>query len=295
MKNRILSLTISAMLIFLIPIFSIPSAFADENIIDLDRQGSVSVTLKDENSAVVGAELGIYRIADAVVQDDTVSYELREDFRDLGISADKLTEEDSVNAVTEQIKKNNVSGIKGLTDSSGNVSFEGLSVGVYCVMQTKSVSEYSDCMPFVISIPVLSDGVYIYDVDATPKTSVEKLINITVELVWNDDKPSESHPPIRVDLIRDGIIVDTVILYEENGWTHTWIKYPSSDKWEVIQRDIPDGYSVKYDKETNHFILINSNKLIQTGQLNWPIPVLAVAGLVLVMIGWVLLIRKGKQ
>lgn len=36
-----------------------------------------------------------------------------------------------------------------------------------------------------------------------------------------------------------------------------------------------------------------SGKLPQTGQLNWPIPLLAVSGLLLFVLGWVLRFRKG--
>ena len=53
-------------------------------------------------------------------------------------------------------------------------------------------------------------------------------------------------------------------------------------------------YDVSYDEKGRVFTITNTAELEATGQLNWPIPVLAVAGVLLVATGASLL-RKGRK
>ena len=52
------------------------------------------------------------------------------------------------------------------------------------------------------------------------------------------------------------------------------------------------GYKVSYLVNGDYVTVRNTESLIQTGQLNWPVPVLAGAGLVLVLAGAFALRRK---
>ena len=81
---------------------------------------------------------------------------------------------------------------------------------------------------------------------------------------------------------------------------------------------MPDGYTAHYETSSNTVIIINKHDsqeekptnpdepttnpskpdddddLADTGQLNWPIPVFAIAGLLLFSIGWAML-NFGKK
>ena len=83
-------------------------------------------------------------------------------------------------------------------------------------------------------------------------------------------------------------------LTEQNGWSHTWIDQTKSDAWSVKEVDVPKGYTVTYQKNGFVFTVTNTSTLIQTGQLKWPIPILAGAGLLLFVGGWILYF-KGKR
>lgn len=106
---------------------------------------------------------------------------------------------------------------------NGKAAFGGLSTGLYLIIQEKAAQGFSKMSPFLVSVPYMEDGQYLYDVTATIKSELER--------------EPESTPP------------------------------PSTK---------PDG-----------------PKLPQTGQLNWPVPVLAVSGLAMFTLGWAL--RKKEE
>lgn len=104
----------------------------------------------------------------------------------------------------------------------GIAKFSGLPTGLYLILQNKAAKGYSKLNAFLVSIPYMEDGEYIYDVTAAIKTELER-----------EPEPTEPKPTK------------------------------------------PEG-----------------PKLPQTGQLNWPVPLLAVCGLALVVLGCFLRSRK---
>ena len=58
--------------------------------------------------------------------------------------------------------------------------------------------------------------------------------------------------------------------------------------------EVPEGYTVSYSFDGTTFTVHNTETLIQTGQLNWPVPVMGAAGLALVLAGFMML-RKKKE
>ena len=55
---------------------------------------------------------------------------------------------------------------------------------------------------------------------------------------------------------------------------------------------IPDGYVASYETDANTVIITNTDKLLQTGQMNWPVPVLGGLGAMLMIAGIFSLKRK---
>ena len=129
--------------------------------------------------------------------------------------------------------------------------------------------------------------------DPKPKPEEEKTY-LAVDKVWTGDK---NHPASVTIELRDGdTVVDTVTLGDWNNWHYSWHDLDASTKrdWNVVEVNVPDGYTVSYAFNGTTFTVRNTEKLIQTGQLNWPVPVMAALGLALVCAGLVLL-RKKKE
>ena len=138
---------------------------------------------------------------------------------------------------------------------------------------------------------------------------------LTVVKVWKDQSNKGKTRPaeITVQLLQDGKIYDEVVLNEANHWRHTWAKLPVGGKWTVREKSVPTGYVVEYTAKDTTITITNSTvpkvppkqpetpdrpgkpPLIQTGQLKWPIPVLAGLGLVLIGAGWFLSRRGGRR
>lgn len=284
-------LLILALLMTCGPVTALASA---SNPIDFSKTGAISVTMKTEDAAVSGAELTAYRVADAESKDNNLAFTFTEPFAGFGGTPEELQSAEDNLRLAEYIKENEISGTKAVTDSSGCAVFEDLPLGLYLVAQTKSAEGFSDCSPFLVALPIEENGAWVYETDATPKTDVEQLVDLTVKKVWNDGEGKERPDSVTVNLYRDSVLLDTVILNSENNWSYTWQALPKSDGYSVEEESV-SGYAASYSQSGSVFTVTNTPKLVQTGQLNWPIPVLAVCGLALFATGWGLVFLKRKK
>lgn len=121
----------------------------------------------------------------------------------------------------------------------------------------------------------------------------DETYKVTVKKVW-EDSDSDSRPKsIKVKLTRKGKTYDTVTLSKKNNWRYTWRDLEYKSGWNVKEVAVPDGYNATCSPKGRVFTITNTVVPEPTGQLNWPIPVLAAAGLILIGTGASLL-RKGK-
>lgn len=123
---------------------------------------------------------------------------------------------------------------------------------------------------------------------------------LTVQKVWKGDDKKDRPSEITVELWdKDkNTLYDTVVLKEESGWSYTWTELPKGKEWAVKEKNPPEHYQVSYETNGNQITVKNTwtaEKLIQTGQLKWPVPVLAAAGLALFVFGWKLTFAKRKE
>ena len=141
-------------------------------------------------------------------------------------------------------------------------------MGLYLVVQTTAAENYNVINPFLVSVPIQENGKYVYDVDALPKVgTATKKTPDTPDEPDTPDTPDEPDTP------------DTPVAPgpdNPDGWVlgdHGEKNYPNPDN--------PNGH------------VMGAHGLPQTGQLNWPIPVLAVTGVVLVAAG--IKLKKGNR
>lgn len=256
------------------------SAVAADGLPDLSKKGSISVTLKADEKAVSGAEITLYQAAEVYAEDGNLSFKATADFSDFDISSA------SAESLADCAKNKNLTGLSAETDSNGGVKFENLPLGMYLAVQTGSAKGFSDCTPFIVTVPTEQEGKWVYDNDASPKTDITRLVDITVKKVWNDNR--EDRPKsISVQLFKGESALETVTLREENGWSYKWTDMEKSDDYSVKEA-VPDGYTATYSAKDFDFTITNTAPLIQTGQLNWPVPVLTAAGILLFAVGFIL-------
>lgn len=248
-------------------------AFALE-VVDLSRTGSIKVSLYDSETseAVGGGTLTLYRVAKVQKDNANLSFVYTNGFEDCGVELGDLSEGELANQLAEKIAATAESTTVEINDL-GMAEFGDLEVGLYLVVQTTAAENYNVINPFLVSVPIQENGSYVYDVDALPKvgTAAKK----TPEPPDEPDTPDTPDEP------------DTPDTPAAPGPDNPdgWVLGAHGEKIylnpEAPSPDNPNGY------------VMGAHGLPQTGQLNWPIPVLAVTGVVLVAAG--IKLKKGTR
>ena len=105
----------------------------------------------------------------------------------------------------------------------------------------------------------------------------------------NPSEPSDTDGAQTLDNTEQGS--DVV----EEGRRGQLINMPESDAYRIEEVDVPNGFTATYARKGYVFTVTNTSSLVQTGQLIWPIPVLALAGMFLLLLGFAILRKTGKQ
>lgn len=121
-------------------------------------------------------------------------------------------------------------------------------------------------------------------------------VDITVKKVWDDDDNERGNRPdyVNVTLYKGDEVFEKVELREENDWTYSWTDLDGAYEWSVLETGIPKGYTPSYSNEGEVIVITNTETLINTGQLTWPVYALGGMGLVMMIFG-LLLIKRNKK
>ena len=243
--------------------------------IELTRKGSVTVTLRDSESgsAVSGGKLTLYQVASISRQNGNLSYDYTNSFENCGVSLGDLSESDLARTLDDKRPADS----KGETltvDTDGKAVFSRLPLGLYLVVQSTASTGYEKINPFLVSVPLVEEDTYLYDVDALPKVG-------TLTPTTPPDVPEEPDKPENPDK------PETPEIPEEPG-KNTPPGADNPDDWVLNGR--PDKNAAPNPGNPDDWVLNGRPTLPQTGQLNWPIPVLTAAGTCLIAAG--ILLRK---
>ena len=262
---------------------------------DPGKTGSISVTLMEqyEQTPIADAELSVYYIATVGINTDgKLNYVYTDTFAQCGIA---LEDPELAAKLDAYLSDHPVTATKLRTDGEGNAFCTDLPLGLYFIRQTEAVEGFAPCVPFLVTVPVVNGENYEYAVNASPKTEVAKLTSITIKKVWNTDASTEAAESVTVELLRGGKVVQTATLNKGNNWQITFTDMPESDAYSIQEVNVPKGFTATYKQNGYVFTVTNTPTLIQTGQLIWPIPVLAFLGVLLIALGSLLLQKKRKQ
>lgn len=255
--------------------------------IDFEELGSIKITLteKEENIAIEGAELGLYHIADAGEKNHNLIFNYTENYKECTADLSDLT----IDGLSEDITKctkDKTPDYTNKTDTNGIVKFKDLKLGLYLVKQENQVKGYSNIDSYLVMIPKVIENKWTYNITSEPKTEIYKTMDIKVIKEWNKQNEKTKLPEsVTIELLKEEEVIDTIKLNKDNNWTHTWLDLEKSDKYTVKEINIPEGYTATYKNEENVYTVTNTDKLPQTGQLKWPITILSVTGLLFIVIG----------
>lgn len=308
----------AALLLSLVMLLSVcaVSAFAYERI-DTGAGTSLTVNLVDQNYAVPNASFSLYRVADV---SDAVEFTLTGGFEGAQIDLEDVQEASTWANYALTLEgyagANSIAPVAtAATDENGQATFSGLSVGLYLLVGEKLVDgDYTYTIsPSLIALPTLQTESDTWNYNPAVQVKVSSAFNteytsVTVKKVWSDGSYKQRPDSVSIQLLQDGKVIDTVTLNAANNWTYTWKDLTSTYAAEyrvkkaytytVNESSVPTGYTVAVSQNDTTYTVTNTRpvekdkKLPQTGTLNWPIPVLTIAGLLLVGAGWYLFSRK---
>lgn len=228
--------------------------------------GSIHITLYDiaNNRTLSGGELTVYRVAEVQRHNGDLSYEYCGEFYGCGIELGDLSESGLASRLQEYMP----AGTEGLTkavDNNGYAVFDDLELGLYLVVQTKASSGYKPINSFLVSLPMAEDGQWNYEVDASPKVGAYT--------------PEPDTPPVPPPDVPK--TPDVPVTPPDKPATPSTPGTPAAPS-------LPGTPAAPAGSSTTTVV----NHLPKTGQLNWPVPVMAVSGMLLFAYGWTLTRRR---
>ena len=232
-------------------------AFATSANIVLGRLGSLHVRLYDTHNDVPlrGGELTLYQVASVKRTNGNLYFDYTGDFAGCDVVLGDLSDSTLADQLVKYLPAVPAIAAQQDVNEEGYADITKLPQGLYLVVQTEASHGYEAIKPFLVSIPLRDGDNWIYDVDATPK------VGATIP-----ETPDIPDTPVTPD---------------------------SPDN--PVSPGNPDN-PVSPENPDNPVSPSNPDKpvLPQTGQLNWPVPVLACSGVLLFAAGWVLN-RQGKK
>ena len=264
-------------------------------------KGSISLGCPAE-----GLEFSLYRVAD---YKDTGGFALTEKFQNYRVSLESDEWRGTARTLADYAERDGIQADAVLKSGSDKtVCFENLSNGLYLVKGQEI--EEQDNGKAKISVPPVS-------LIALPDASQKDTLHIRVNLKYDEEKMDNTEASqtkihvLRTDQNGTTTVVDSQILKKENQWSYTWENLSSQVSWSVVETEVPSGYTVSTSREGNTVVLTNtktadsedksestdktgtsgenggnsSQKLPQTGQLWWPVPLLMLAGVICLLVG----------
>lgn len=148
---------------------------------------------------------------------------------------------------------------------------------------------------YVVSYRTEEDTVTVINTQIPVEIPVEP-ISLTVVKVWDDAHyPAAKRPDsVSMTLYNGEEAIESVLLGAWNDWTFTWSALDADGDWSIVENSV-EGYTPYYSVSGDIVTVTNTAILLQTGQLKWPIPVIAGCGLLLIGIGILLLSSKKEK
>lgn len=245
----------------LVTLLSLFFIFAAGNPVLAADTGSLTVQMRDQKTgkAISGGNLVVYQVAKL---DSAKKYQYTSDFAKMsqdiaGKSQNEIMTASFARSLADYVADKQLSAQTTEISSSGDASMSLESNAVYLVVQTTSAAGYEKINPFCLVLPYKIAGQTVNNIVAQPKDTQK-----------TPSKPATPNTPSTPSSSSSS-----------NRKVSSKPQYPG----------IPTITAKKTSKTPTASTvptLPQTPRLPQTGQLNWPIPLLALAGLTLFVWGW---------
>lgn len=306
MKNCMTRLLVLALCLMLCVCACPGAAYAFE-MVDLTHPVSLTIFANDEETPLPGVGFELYLVAE---MNEYAQFELLPRYESFSGDINKLdTAADWIFCAEEMLRLTADADPDDAATSreNGEAVMDNLKPGLY-LLSGKPVEilpwAYT-FTPFMVSVPNRDfNDAWVYDVYVDVKLEKEPAVkSIEVAKVWDDIGYEDKRPgSIYVDLYCDGEQIAAAQLHDGNSWSCTFENLAAAHEYTVRERDVPQWYKASYEMMNGVLVIRNERDttvtpvpdIPSTGQLWWPVPVLAGGGVLLVIIGW-FINRKWSQ
>lgn len=257
--KRILAMLLMTVMCFTLFSFGVSA-------VSVDRRGSITLTTLDKETKepLSGATFRIYFFASAYTVGDSIAYVYTDDFKDNGMELSEASDAYFPVHLKSYAEAKSIPYTDKTTDAAGRVVFNNLPCGAYLVVPVGMDEGYLNPNPFIVKVPTEdeSSGEWLYNVDATPKIESDKETDektyISVKKYWRSTEKTPDN--VTVSLVKDGTVVDTVVLNATNNWYYRWNDLPKNHSWNVVEINVPEGYTVSYESSEMTVFITNTNE-----------------------------------
>lgn len=216
------------------------------------------------------APVKLYRIAEVSAD---LRYTLTQPFEASGLILHEIKTAGEWNVVRSTLEAHILADqitpdFTAVTNEDGQVCFETLRPGMYLATVGQGAQNDLRCRfdSALIPLPGLGpDGCWQYQVSVNAKGEVlppvdpDEEAEFKVLKLWKGDEGRNDRPEsIEVEIFCNGISYQTVRLSEENHWMYSWSAKDDGSDWTVVERNIPQGYTVTVEKREASFVLTNT-------------------------------------
>lgn len=248
------------------------AAAAEKQTVDPAKDtGSISLTLKGDAGAAKNVEITLYQVGKGTVVNNNLVFELVDSLRDAEIEKpvelNGLTAEENIanaaalKAAIEKLQNAQTGDVvptwSDKTNDEGVVTFTGLPVGVYLVVQTSPSSVYYSITSFLMYLPMTNEDGTAWEFAEMASPKLQRR---------SSGGGGDGEPQLPPVVLPDPEVPLGPLEPVE----------PEEPGEEIPDPEVPLA------------------QLPQTGMLQWPVPVLALAGLVLFSAGW-MMDQKGRK
>ena len=234
--------------------------------LDAGRRCTLSLRYAYDGVGMAGQTVGIHRVAEAYVDG---TFGLVAPFDSYGVSIHDVTDpvvwKDLAAYLNSCGVADRLTPIQTQTTAAdGSAVFADLQTGLYLVSGMTVTAEGGIYAfdSFLTYLPYQQEGVYVYDVEATPKgvrydpQPQEKTYR--VRKLWKDEGHTAVRPAaVTVALYENGALRESVTLTAENNWTYAWTD-DGVGEWTVVETAVPDGYTATLAVKDTTFTLTNT-------------------------------------
>lgn len=235
-----------------------------ETVIPRPAPNALTLLFEIDYNPVPGIEFRIWHVA---VPNDAGVFEWLDTTKDYGLD---INQEDRARLASSLYNYLSRDGAepedRQTTGENGMATFSNLPVGLHLVMGDACREGRTSWTPIPTLIQIEDGHPSTLNVKhekyTEPTDHSDTHVSRKVVKVWKDasDGSEAVEQDVTVQLLKDGKVYDEQVLNEDNSWRHTWNGLDSGHTWEVVEEDVPDGYTVDVEKNGATFMVTNTKE-----------------------------------